>query len=201
MSIPQSGDALGASYRLVEHLGAGAVGDVWLAESTRDATQFAAKLLKPEHAHDTDVVERFVRERSVLIGLRHDNIVAVRDLVVEGATLAIVMDYIPGGTLRELLAAHGTLPAAEALTLTAQVFDALAEAHRQHITHRDIKPDNVLLADTWQSGQTNTVQVTDFGIASVVDARRRQTSGMLGTPQYMAPEIISHGHATSAARP
>lgn len=199
MSIPQSGDALGASYRLVEHLGAGAVGDVWLAESTRDATQFAAKLLKPEHAHDTDVVERFVRERSVLIGLRHDNIVAVRDLVVEGATLAIVMDYIPGGTLRELLATHGTLPAAEALTLTAQVFDALAEAHRQHITHRDIKPDNVLLADTWQSGQTNTVQVTDFGIASVVDARRRQTSGMLGTPQYMAPEIISHGHATSAA--
>ena len=199
MSTPQPGDALGASYRLIEHLGAGAVGDVWLAESTTDGQQFAAKLLKPEHAHSTDVVERFIRERSVLIGLRHANIVAVRDLVVEGATLAIVMDYIPGGTLRELVAAQGPLPAVEALLLVAQIFDALAEAHRQHVTHRDIKPDNVLLSETSQPGQDTTVRVADFGIASVVSARQRQTSGILGTPKYMAPEIISHGHTTSAA--
>ncbi|GAA2037801.1 hypothetical protein GCM10009720_17860 [Yaniella flava] len=199
MSTPQAGNALGASYRLVEHIGSGAVGDVWLAESTREDKTFAAKLLKSEHAHDADLVERFIRERSVLIGLRHPHIVAVRDLVVEGTTLAIVMDYIPGGTLRDLLASHGPLPAAEALMLTAQVFDALAEAHRQQVTHRDIKPDNVLLSQPWEPGHTDTVQVTDFGIASVVSARRRQTSGMLGTPQYMAPEIISHGHATSAA--
>lgn len=199
MSTPQAGNALGASYRLVEHIGSGAVGDVWLAESTREDKAFAAKLLKSEHAHDADLVERFIRERSVLIGLRHPHIVAVRDLVVEGTTLAIVMDYIPGGTLRDLLTSHGPLPAAEALMLTAQVFDALAEAHRQQVTHRDIKPDNVLLSQPWEPGHTDTVQVTDFGIASVVSARQRQTSGMLGTPQYMAPEIISHGHATSAA--
>lgn len=199
MSTPQSGNALGASYRLVEHIGSGAVGDVWLTESTREDKSYAAKLLKSEHANDADLVERFIRERSVLIGLRHPHIVAVRDLVVEGTTLAIVMDYIPGGTLRDLLASHGPLPAAEALILVAQIFDALAEAHRQKVTHRDIKPDNVLLSQPWEPGHLDTVQVTDFGIASVVSARQRQTSGMLGTPQYMAPEIISHGHATSAA--
>ncbi|HEY4577115.1 MAG TPA: serine/threonine-protein kinase [Yaniella sp.] len=199
MSIPQPGDALGASYRFVEHIGAGAVGDVWLAESSRDQQQFAAKLLKSEHAHDPEVVERFIRERSVLVGLRHDHIVAVRDLVVEGATLAIVMDYIAGGTLRDLLAARGPLPAAQALGLTAQIFDALAAAHRQDITHRDIKPDNVLLSDTAAHDDAAHVLVTDFGIAAVVSARQRQTSGMLGTPHYMAPEIISQGHATSAA--
>lgn len=83
MSTPQSGDALGASYRLVEHIGSGAVGDVWLADSTREDKSFAAKLLKSEHANDADLVERFIRERSVLIGLRHPHIVTVRDLVVE----------------------------------------------------------------------------------------------------------------------
>lgn len=199
MSTPQAGDALGASYKLVEPIGSGAVGDVWLAESTRESNAFAAKLLKSEHTQDPDLVERFIRERSVLIGLRHANIVAVRDLVVEGTTLAIVMDYVPGGTLRDVLATKGPLPAAEALTFVAQIFDALAEAHRHNITHRDIKPDNVLLSQPWEPGGDVTVQVTDFGIASVVSARQRQTSGMLGTPQYMAPEIISHGHATSAA--
>lgn len=199
MSVPQSGDALGASYRLVKPIGSGAAGVVWLAESLRDNATYAAKILKAEHANDADLVERFVRERSVLIGLRHDNIVAVRDLVVEGDTLAIVMDYIAGGTLRDLIVTQKTLPAAEALTLAAQIFDGLTEAHRLQVTHRDIKPDNVLLSEPWHPGQANTVRVTDFGIASVVSARQRQTSGMLGTPQYMAPEIISHGHSTSGA--
>ena len=199
MSTPQPGDALGASYRLVKHIGSGAAGEVWLTESTRDDATYAAKILKSEHANDADLVERFVRERSVLIGLRHPNIVAVRDLVVEGATLAIVMDYIADGTLRDLLTAQQTLPAAEALNLAAQIFDGLSEAHRLQVTHRDIKPDNVLLSKPWEPGHTGSVRVTDFGIASVVSARQRQTSGMLGTPQYMAPEIISHGHSTSAA--
>lgn len=199
MSIPQSGDALGASYRLVKPIGSGAAGDVWLTESTRDDATYAAKILKAEHANDADLVERFIRERSVLIGLRHPNIVAVRDLVVEGTTLAIVMDYISGGNLRDLLAAQKTLPAAEALNLSAQIFDGLTEAHRLQVTHRDIKPDNVLLSAPWEPSHTGTVRVTDFGIASVVSARQRQTSSMLGTPQYMAPEIISHGHSTSAA--
>ena len=93
----RSGDALGASYRLVELIGSGAAGEVWRATVAPDDVEVAAKLLKPEHAADPGLVERFVRERSVLVSLRHPGIVRVRDLVVEGDRLAIVMDLVPGG--------------------------------------------------------------------------------------------------------
>lgn len=195
----RSGDALGASYRLVELAGSGAAGDVWKVDAVADGAGYAAKILKAEHAADPELVERFVRERSVLLGLRHPNIVEVRDLVVEGATLAIVMEFVAGGSLRDLLEERKTLPAADALALCSQVFQALAAAHARQITHRDIKPDNVLLTMPWASGQSGTVRVTDFGIASVVSERNRQTTGLLGTPQYMAPELISHGQTTPAA--
>lgn len=199
MSLPQPGDALGASYRLVERIGSGAAGDVWMAEPVGGGVGVAAKILKPEHANDPALVERFVRERSVLLGLRHEHIVDVRDLVVEGSTLAIVMEYLSGGSLRDLLAGNGPLAASDALTLCSQVFHALAVAHAQRVTHRDIKPDNVLLTEAWQPGQRGTVRVTDFGIASVVSERNRETTGLLGTPLYMAPELISHGQTTPAA--
>ncbi|AAT89629.1 serine/threonine kinase [Leifsonia xyli subsp. xyli str. CTCB07] len=199
MVQPRPGDALGAGYRLVQHVGAGAAGDVWLAETTADGPRFAAKILKPEHAKDPTLVERFIRERSVLIGLRHPGIVAVRDLVVEGETLAIVMDHIHGGSMRDALGESKTLPAADALTLTAEVFDALAAAHEHGVAHRYIKPDNVLLTEPWQPGARNVVRVTDFGIASVVDERTRQTTGLLGTPLYMSPELISRGRSTGAS--
>ena len=195
MSAIESGAALGASYRLVRRLGAGAAGEVWLAESLRGPETFAAKVLKAEHAHDPTIVERFVRERSVLLGLRHSNVVAVRDLVVEGETLAIVMDYVPGGSLRDILDARGTLRPAEALRAISQVFAGLAAAHAKQITHRDVKPDNVLLA----SGEIlDGVQIADFGIAAVLDERNRTTTGLVGTPQYMAPELISQGQVTPA---
>ncbi|SQA16970.1 serine/threonine-protein kinase [Streptococcus agalactiae] len=193
MAAIESGAALGASYRLVRRLGAGAAGEVWLAESLRGPETFAAKILKAEHAHDPTIVERFVRERSVLLGLRHSNVVAVRDLVVEGETLAIVMDYVPGGSLRDILDARGTLRPAEVLRAISQVFAGLAAAHAKQITHRDVKPDNVLLA----SGEIlDGVQIADFGIAAVLDERNRTTTGLVGTPQYMAPELISQGQVT-----
>lgn len=199
MSTLQPGTALGASYKLSAVLGSGAAGEVWRAELLTGADSVAAKILKPEHARDPELVERFIRERSVLIGLRHPNIVAVRDLVVEGDIIAIVMDLIQGGSLRELLEANETLRPGEALALVSQVFLALAEAHSRSITHRDIKPDNVLLAGAWPDSRPDMVRVADFGIASVVSERHRQTTGLLGTPQYMAPELISHGTTTPAA--
>src|SRR6218665_2332642 len=129
MAQLQAGDALGAAYRLVERIGSGAAGDVWKAEPVAGGPGVAAKILKSEHANDPALVERFIRERSVLLGLRHTNIVEVRDLVVEGATLAIVMEFLPGGSLRDLLETSGPLPAADALILCAQVFHALSVAH------------------------------------------------------------------------
>ncbi|GAA0963045.1 serine/threonine-protein kinase [Frigoribacterium faeni] len=206
MAQSRSGEALGASYRLVELIGTGAVGEVWRVsvagagetEGEAASGEAAAKLLKPEHADDSALVERFVRERSVLLSLRHPGIVRVRDLVVEGDRLAIVMDLVPGGSVGDLLARSGPLPARDALTLAAEVFDALSAAHARQVTHRDVKPDNVLLAEPWRPGLTGAVRVGDFGIASVVDEKLRQTTGLLGTPQYMSPELISQGRSGAA---
>ncbi|PZF55387.1 serine/threonine protein kinase [Curtobacterium sp. MCSS17_008] len=193
------GEPLGASYRLVDLLGTGATGEVWRAEHTATGEHVAAKLLRAELAADPAIVERFVRERTVLLGLQHPSIVRVRDLVVEGDRLAIVMDLVAGGSARDVLVTAGTLPPRDALTITAETLDALAAAHAQDVTHRDVKPDNVLLATPFTTGATGDVRVSDFGIASVVADRQRTTTGLLGTPQYMAPESISQGRSGPAA--
>ncbi|OIH84516.1 serine/threonine protein kinase [Arthrobacter sp. UCD-GKA] len=199
MANVQPGDALGASYRFVEPLGSGAVGEVWRVGAPSGGPDLAAKVLRPEHAHDPALVEHFVKERSVLLGLVHPNIVKVRDLVVEGDKLAILMDLVPGGSLRDLLQEQRTLPAADALLLCAEVLDALAYAHTRNTAHRDIKPDNVLLAEPWTPGLANAVRVSDFGIAAVMHERARHTTGLVGTPAYMPPELLSSGEVGPAA--
>lgn len=200
---PDIGEALGASYRFVDRIGSGAAGEVWRVRDVRDESLRAAKILRREHAQDAELVERFIRERTVLTRLRHPHVVAVRDLVVEGERLAIVMDLVEGGSLRDALDAHGTLAPADAVAVTATVLDALAAAHAIGTVHRDIKPDNVLLARDPATGDEATgtadpgaaVRVVDFGIARVIDERRRSTTAIIGTPEYMSPELVTVGEA------
>ena len=194
MKFAQTGQALGASYRFGERVGSGAVGEVWTVTSA-DGRTLAAKVLRPEHADDPSLVERFVRERSVLLGLQDSHIVTVRDMVVEGARLAIVMDYVAGGSLRDAVKEAGPLRPEDAFTVVAEVFDALAFAHSRGVTHRDIKPDNVLLARPWAECGAGDVRVSDFGISDVVGEKIRQTTGLIGTPHYMPPELISQGRS------
>ena len=194
MKFAQTGEALGASYRFGERVGSGAVGEVWTVTSA-DGSTFAAKVLRPEHADDPSLVERFVRERSVLLGLRDSHIVTVRDMVVEGARLAIVMDYVAGGSLRDAVKDVGPLRPVDTVNVAVEVFDALAFAHSRGVTHRDIKPDNVLLARPWPECGAGDVRVSDFGISDVVGERIRQTTSLIGTPQYMPPELISQGRS------
>ncbi len=192
-------DALGASYRLLDRLGEGATGEVWRAVHRRTDEVVATKLLRREHLTDRDLVGRFVQERSVLTGLRHPSVVAVRDLVVEGDRLAIVMEHVEGGSLREVLAARGTLPPALAVDVVTAVLDGLAAAHERDVVHRDVKPDNVLLALDWESARPGAVKLVDFGIARIITERRRSTTGLLGTPEYMSPELLTRGTADAAA--
>ncbi|MGO4432675.1 serine/threonine-protein kinase [Paenarthrobacter sp. RAF9] len=194
MQMAQTGQALGASYRFGERVGSGAVGEVWTVTST-DGRTLAAKVLRPEHADDPSLVERFVRERSVLLGLQDSHIVTVRDMVVEGERLAIVMDYVAGGSLRDVVRDAGPLPPQDAVNVAAEIFDALAFAHSRGVTHRDIKPDNVLLTRPWSECGSGDVRVSDFGISDVVSEKIRQTTGLIGTPQYMPPELISQGRS------
>lgn len=187
------GHALGASYRLVEQVGSGAAGLVWKAIDTRTEEVVAAKVLRAELATDTAVVERFVRERSILVGLQHRNLVKVRDLIVDGDQLGIVMDFVAGGSLRDVIDTEHTLAPALAADVAASVLAGLEFAHRRGVLHRDIKPDNVLLEPNWRADAADGAKVTDFGIAGMITDTPRTTTGLLGTPEYMSPELISAG--------
>ncbi|GAA3672938.1 serine/threonine-protein kinase [Nonomuraea antimicrobica] len=186
--------SLGSRYVLLDEIGAGAMGTVWRARQRDTGEIVAVKLLRDGLAGDPDLVLRFVQERNVMRALRHPNIVTVRDFVIEGDRLALVMDLIEGADLRTLLRQRGTLPPAEAARLTARIADALAAAHAVGIVHRDVKPGNVLI-----EGATGQVRLTDFGVARIVHGPGlTQTSSVLGTPAYLAPEVAD-GDAPTAA--
>ncbi len=185
--------ALGVSYVLEERIGRGATGEVWRGRDLRSSQPVAAKVLHREHLEDDLLVERFVRERSILVGLRHPNVVTVRDLIVEDDRLAIVMELVGGGSLRGTLTGRGPLRPAVAFRVVASVLDGLAAAHDRRVLHRDVKPDNVLLAPTWQYLGPGAVKLSDFGIAEILADDAHTRSGIGGTPEYLAPEQLVTG--------
>jgi len=191
-----SGRCVGNSYVLVCPVGHGATGTVWRGIDRTTGTDVAVKLLHEGLLRQPKLVTRFVQERTILMMMRHENIVGVHDLFSVGGTLALVMDYVAGGSLRNRLATVGTMPPAEAAGLLAQVAAGLAQAHELGVVHRDVKPDNILLQET--DGR-HEVRLTDFGIARVLDAAGLTTpQAIVGTPHYMAPEAI-HGDAEPAS--
>ncbi|MFD4788434.1 serine/threonine-protein kinase [Streptomyces sp. NPDC058459] len=212
---------VGSKYLLEEPLGRGATGTVWRASvgvppgarpvgtppgretegaeaavAGRPGEKVAIKVLKEELASDPDIVMRFLRERSVLLRLTHPNIVRVRDLVVEGDLLALVMDLVEGPDLHRYLRENGTFSPVAASLLTAQVADALAASHADGVVHRDLKPANVLLR---QYDGRMYPMLTDFGIARLADSPGlTRTHEFVGTPAYVAPESAEGRPQTSA---
>jgi hypothetical protein len=169
------------------------MGTVWRASTLADRTPLAVKILRPELSADPEAVTRFVRERSILTSLRHPHLVQVRDLVVEGETLAIVMDLVGGGDLRRRLAAEGTLAPGPACALLSQVLGGLTVIHQAGVAHRDLKPENVLL-DSGGSAQP-VAKLSDFGVARIVHGQSlTRLTGLIGTPEYMAPELAEREH-------
>ncbi|MFK4102647.1 serine/threonine-protein kinase [Streptomyces sp. NPDC019531] len=198
---------VGSKYFLEEPLGRGATGTVWRARQRETAGAEAAvpgqpgetvaiKVLKEELASDPDIVMRFLRERSVLLRLTHPNIVRVRDLVVEGDLLALVMDLVEGPDLHRYLRENGPFSPVGAALITAQIADALAASHADGVVHRDLKPANVLLRQ--YGGQMHPL-LTDFGIARLADSPGlTRTQEFVGTPAYIAPESAEGRPQTSA---
>ena len=202
MQAAYQGAPLGSSYRLVEPVGEGAVGTVWTATRSDTSALFAAKLLKPEYADSPEFLERFVRERTVLMQLQHSSIVPVVDMIVEGGNLAIIMEYQHGGTLRDMLRTLGTIAPGTALAMMERVLLALEQAHRKKVLHLDIKPDNVLLSGNPTETFPEQVRVADFGIAELTgDGPASSTTGRgsYGTPMYMSPERKHYGTAAESA--
>ena len=190
------GQPIGSRYELDSQLGRGAFGSVWRGKVRESGEAVAIKVLLEELANDADVVTRFLRERTALVNLRHRSLVSVRDLVVEGDVLALVMQLVEGPDLRAYLRGRGVLGPTESALLVADVAEALAVAHAAKIIHRDVKPANVLLKPE-EDGYRPLL--TDFGIARLADAPSvTRTSQVVGTPYYLAPEVISGQQPTPA---
>ncbi|MFI7547513.1 protein kinase [Actinoplanes sp. NPDC049599] len=196
-TLDLSGRCVGSSYLLVRPIGQGATGTVWRGVDRSSGEPVAVKLLHGSLLRQPKLVTRFVQERTILLMLRHRNVVRVRDLFSVGESLALVMDLVPGGSLREYLRDNHTLAPGEAARLAAQVAAALAEAHELGIIHRDLKPDNILLHRA--DGRLDT-RLTDFGIARVLSTPSLTTSNaVVGTPHYMAPEAFQSSTVSPAA--
>ncbi len=166
--MTQVGDVLADRYLIERPIARGGMADVFLARDQQLDRQVAVKVLFPEFARDPSFVERFRREAQNAAMLNHTNIVSVYDYGQQHGTYFIVMEYVEGQSLRDILRAQGRLPAMDAARIASEIAAALDFAHRHGVVHRDIKPGNVLLTPQGQ------VKVTDFGIAAdPTDAGRR----------------------------
>ncbi|MCT7355439.1 serine/threonine protein kinase [Streptomyces sp. 15-116A] len=182
---------IGSRYTAHQILGRGSAGTVWLGEGPEGPV--AIKLLREDLSSDQELVGRFVQERTALLGLEHPNVVSVRDLVVDGNDLALVMDLVRGTDLRTRLDRDRRLAPEAAVAIVADVADGLAAAHAAGVVHRDVKPENVLLdmQGPLGPGGSHRALLTDFGVAKLIDTpRRTRATKIIGTPDYLAPEIV-----------
>ncbi|MEU2926323.1 serine/threonine-protein kinase [Streptomyces sp. NPDC007251] len=182
---------IGSRYTANQILGRGSAGTVWLGEGPDGPV--AIKMLREDLASDQELVGRFVQERTALLGLEHPHIVTVRDLVVDGNDLALVMDLVRGTDLRTRLERERRLAPEAAVAIVADIADALAAAHAAGVVHRDVKPENVLLdmQGPLGPGGSHPALLTDFGVAKLIDSpKRTRATKIIGTPDYLAPEIV-----------
>ena len=178
-------------YRIVRLLGEGGMGAVYLGEHVGLRRPVAVKLLHAQFANRDDVVKRFQREAQAAAAIRHPNIVEVFDVGVStGGEPYLVMEYLEGEGLRELMTRNRRIDLPAASAVLEPVLSALAAAHRQGIIHRDLKPENIFLA--FRANEPRVVKLIDFGISKLTaagtDHFRTQTGFVLGTPMYMSPE-------------
>jgi len=171
-------------YRIIEKLGSGGMGEVYLADDLKLERKVAVKFL-PEHlTKDAKAVERFEREAKAIAALNHPNIVIVYDIIEEDDNALIVMEYVEGDSLRDIIYEH-QLESAKIIDIMIQTANGLKKAHETGIVHRDIKPENIIVE------KDGTVKILDFGLAKLKGVRKltRDTS-TLGTVHYMSPEQL-----------
>ncbi len=177
------GSVFNNRYSLKEKIGSGGMSDVYLADDLTLNRPVAVKILHPEFARDPSYIQRFRYEAQSAANLNHPNIVSVYDWGNEGDVYYIVMEYVEGRDLKELLREQGRLGPERAAEITAEIAAALQFAHRHNLVHRDIKPHNVIITPTGQ------VKVMDFGIARAASGTgMTQTGVVMGTAQYLSPE-------------
>ena len=185
---PLEGQLIDGRYRVIERLARGGMSTVYLATDERLHRQVALKALYPYLAEDPRVVKRFEEEAITAAKLSHPHIVNVLDQGVDGDTAYLVMEYVRGKTLRQLLEQQGRLTPRQTLKIMDEILDGLAAAHTAGLVHRDMKPENVLLSETGR------VKVADFGLSRAASANT-QTKTLMGTVAYVSPELVSGENA------
>jgi len=175
---------LAGRYELLSRIGSGGMGTVYKALDRRLDVTVALKLLRPDLASDPKAIGRLWSEAKLARKVTHRNVVRTFDLGEERGHRFITMEYVEGQSLGQLVAGGAVLPIAEAIRIGREVAAGLASAHDAGVLHRDLKPDNILIADDGR------VLITDFGVAGAAGAAGR-TGGIRGTPAYMAPEQVS----------
>jgi serine/threonine-protein kinase len=179
-------------YHLKEPIGAGGMGEVYLAEHLLMKRPCAIKLIRPEKAGDPTVLARFEREVRATAKLSHWNTIDIYDYGrADDGTFYYVMEFLPGMSLQELVTKYGPLPAERVIYLLRQVCDALQEAHGQGLIHRDIKPANIFAAE--RGGLHDVGKLLDFGLAKPLisgdgDSDLTQSGTVTGSPLFMSPE-------------
>lgn len=178
------GTIVGHRYRVIELIGSGGMAHVYRAVNLGSRKIVAIKVLKDEFQNDAEFLRRFEREARAVLHLSHDNIVRAYDVGETDGLPYIVLEYIDGRTLKDILVENGPMPPRIAVALAVQVLDALNAAHSAGIIHRDVKPQNVIVM------QNGRVKLMDFGIAREVDANTVTFTGstVLGSVHYLSPE-------------
>jgi len=189
LTDPLVGALLDGRYRVQARLARGGMATVYTAVDIRLDRRVAVKVMHPALADDEQFVARFIREAKAAARLSHPNVVPVFDQGADAGSVFLVMEYVAGRTLRDLLHERGRLSPGQALEVLDPVLAALEAAHGAGLVHRDVKPENVLLADDGR------VKVADFGLARAVEAANiTTTTGLLmGTVGYLAPEQVERG--------
>jgi serine/threonine-protein kinase len=192
------GSLVDERYTILEAMASGSMGAVYKAERVPVGKLVAIKFLHSSYAKDSEFLARFERETRVMSKLTHPNCVSVVDFGVWEGAPYLVMEYVAGTTLRELMDA-GPMPAQRALVLARQIAAGLAHAHAQGIVHRDVKPANIMISE--EIGTGDHVRILDFGLARLRGAVGRdatQNNVVVGTPNYMAPEQTIGGGTIDA---
>ncbi|MEO7360186.1 MAG: serine/threonine-protein kinase [Gemmatimonadaceae bacterium] len=186
------GQIIADRYRIDKKLGGGGMGEVYLAEHVRIKRKCAIKVLRAALTDDDDSVERFNREAQNASLISHPNVAQVYDFGEHGNLLYLCMEFIEGQSMQEVIEKDGVMHPDMVADVIMQSASALGAAHDQHVLHRDIKPDNIMLARNTDG--TYRVKLVDFGIARAMastDKRMTQTGMVVGTPEFMSPEQIA----------
>jgi eukaryotic-like serine/threonine-protein kinase len=187
------GTIVAGRYRISGRIGSGGMADVYLAHDDHLGREVALKVLHRRFSRDQQFVERFRREASAAAGLQHPNVVGVYDRGEFEDTYYIVMENLPGRTLRDLLNEEAPLGQERAIHFGTQILQAAGFAHRRGVIHRDFKPHNVIVAPD------DSLKVTDFGIARAGASEMTETGSIMGTAQYLSPEQAQGQHVDAAS--